>query len=187
MPRESIVKHLRYLTCFLCAGSAMIGRNTRAYEKSLWYSKSDQSYRSAITEGTHSSSQPRYCLMMQKKMVCPSCFVQEGKVKHGFITFPSDNDYFLLFVSLLKTIKININDSRWIYVVWSAYRRWYLVLRYQVSSVSTCPFAWPIRNLVTYSIRQTFKNSPKIEFCEFIENSKRSQLEMYPGTPASNI
>ncbi len=52
-----------------------------------------------------------------EKMACHSRSVHEGKVKHGFITFPSDNDYFLLSVSLLETIKINVNNSRWIYVV----------------------------------------------------------------------
>ena len=43
-------------------------------------------------------------------------------------------------------------------------------------------------NIHRESIPDTnFKNSPKIEFCEFIENSKRSQLQMSPGTPVSNI
>ena len=75
-------------------------------------------HRSAITEGIQPlSGQPRYGLIMQEKMACLSCSVSLGKVKHGFITFPSDNDYFLLSVSLLETIKINVNNSRWIYVV----------------------------------------------------------------------
>ena len=75
-------------------------------------------HRSAVTEGIQPlSGQPRYGLHNAGKMACPSCSVSLGKVKHGFITFPSDNDYFLLIVTLLEMIKINVNNSRWIYVV----------------------------------------------------------------------
>ena len=34
---------------------------------------------------------------------------------------------------------------------------------------------------------KNFENSPKIQFCEFIENSKRSQLQMSPGTHVPNF